>query len=79
MTILKQTGGIQHEESTSEFDITSFYAHESDDPLTKAFEKPMVVHPGGKTAPLPPPKVQQTYSKLLDIPRSGKTAVYIHV
>ncbi len=79
MTILKQTGGLQHEENISEFDITSYFANESADPLTKAFEKPMVVHPGGKTAPLPPPKVQETYIKLLETPRSGKTAVYIHV
>ena len=67
------------EKSLTEFDINAYFADESADPLTRAFSESNVIHPGGKAKVLPENEVANRYAALLREPRSGKTAVYIHV
>ncbi len=64
----------------SDTKLNTFFAKESDDPIVEAFSKKAAVHPsGGKSAPLPPPKAQETFQSILSQPRQGKSTVYIHI
>lgn len=47
--------------------------------MTRAFAKSIATHPVGKATPLPEDGVAEKYNALLQQPRVGKTAVYIHV
>lgn len=59
--------------------IESYFANETETPLTDAFTDMSTVHPGGKTAPVPRDAMANTWDELLTTEREGKAAAYIHV
>ncbi|PIE71493.1 MAG: heme anaerobic degradation radical SAM methyltransferase ChuW/HutW [Deltaproteobacteria bacterium] len=59
--------------------IEAYYARETGDPLFDAFPEKITVHPGGKSAPVAKDRLDATYAELMQQPRTGKTAAYIHV
>ncbi|PID41134.1 MAG: heme anaerobic degradation radical SAM methyltransferase ChuW/HutW [Proteobacteria bacterium] len=62
----------------TEIDLKKYFA-KTDDPLTGAFEKKMVTHPGGSSSMVPPPMIEKKISTIRAAERTGKSAAYIHV
>ncbi len=76
----KLTDAFIADTNLSDTKMKTFFAKESDDPIVDAFPKKSAVHPGGgKSAPLPPEKAQETFQSLSVRPRQGKSTVYIHI
>ena len=59
--------------------LESFFARETGNPIVDAFPEKKVVHAGGKTRPMNPQQIDEAWQRLLERPRTGKTAAYIHV
>ncbi len=59
--------------------IESCFAREGVDVLEAGFPRKLAVHAGSSGQPLAAEQIQEHLARLLDRPRSGKTAAYIHV
>ncbi len=55
------------------------YAAQTKDPLTRAFDKKVATHPAGSATMVPPPQVAERLEQIKQIPRTGKSAAYIHI
>ncbi len=55
------------------------YAARTEDPLTNAFDKKVATHASGSATMVPPPQIGQRLEQIRQIPRTGKSAAYIHV
>lgn len=59
--------------------ISRFFAHEGADPLSRAFSKKLVIHPGIHGQRVDPATYDRKWSELRSIKRSGEGTVYIHI
>lgn len=59
--------------------VRACFAREGGDILGEAFPRKLAVHAGFGGTPLPPDKVPEHLERMLDMPRIGKTAAYVHV
>ena len=57
----------------------SYFANISKNPLAEAFKKKTVVHAGLGGVPLKKEEIRPLWQSLVQIPRQGKTTVYIHI
>lgn len=57
----------------------SFFAREGVDPLTRAFDRKLAVHAGFDGVKVPEAEREKLFESLLELPRSGKSTVYVHV
>ena len=59
--------------------LTKYFAREGVDPLSRAFDGKIAVHPGVGGNMVAPSDVEGSLEKLLDVPRRGDSVAYIHV
>ena len=59
--------------------VEKYFAREGVDPLSRAFDGKIAVHPGVGGAMVPSESVEKSLESLLDRPRHGDSVAYIHV
>lgn len=59
--------------------LEKYFAKEGVDPLSRAFDGKIAVHPGVGGGMVPPPAVEGCLEELLARPRTGDSVAYVHV
>ena len=59
--------------------MEKYFAREGVDPLSRAFDGKIAVHPGVGGGMVPPEEMEACLETLLDRPRQGDSVAYIHV
>lgn len=62
-----------------EWSIEKYFAKEGVDPLSRAFDGKIAVHPGISSGAVPAEKIDEVMARVLDEPRKNDSVAYIHV
>lgn len=76
---MKHTHALNKHDAHCKFNISNFFAKESNDPTAEAFSAKLGIHPAGKTNMVSADKINSVFQSLIQKKRKGTTAAYIHV